>query len=268
MNLSNENVIHIQKENTEFLQFSELVKFENLVHAFSLKPLNFRNKAGVESEYEKFLKVLEINPQNLVKPTQRHTANVICLEHKQNQDKMDINLEYLDGVDGVITNQKNIALATTSADCICIIFYDPIKKIIGNVHSGWRGTFQKIATIAVSKMISTYNCNPANILAFMMPGIRKCHFEVDEDVKIECEKIFDYTGKLNEIIEVGRIIDGVQKYNIDCFLINKILLENSGILRENIYDSKICSFCSGEKINSRRFDGENFALGTTIVMMK
>lgn len=268
MNLSNENVIHIAKENIEFLKFKKLAEFENLVHAFSLKPLNFRNKAGVESEYEKFLKVLDIHSQNLVKPTQRHTANVICLEHKQNQDKMDINLEYLDGVDGIITNQKNIALATTSADCICIIFYDPIKKIIGNVHSGWRGTFQKIATIAVQKMISVYDCNPANILAFMMPGIRKCHFEVDKDVKIECEKIFDYTGKLNEIIEVGRIIDGVQKYNIDCFLINKILLENMGILRENIYDSNICSFCYGEKINSRRFDGENFALGTTIVMMK
>ncbi len=268
MNLSNENVLHIQKENIEFLQFNELAKFENLVHAFSLKPLNFRNKAGVESEYEKFLKVLEINSQNLVKPMQRHTANVIVLENKQNQDKMDINLEYLDGVDGIITNQKNIALATTSADCISIIFYDPVKKIIGNVHSGWRGTFQKIATIAVQKMISVYDCNPANILAFMMPGIRKCHFEVDEDVKIECENVFRYTNQLNEIIEIGRKIAGVQKYNIDCFLINKILLENMGILRENIYDSKMCSVCLSQKINSRRADGENFALGTTIVMMK
>lgn len=268
MNLSNENIAYKISGDVEFLEFKRLLEFENLVHAFSLKPLNFRNKAGIESQYEKFLNVLQIDSKALVKPTQRHTANVIVLENKQNNDEMDINLEYLDGVDGIITNQKNIALATTSADCICIVFYDPIKKVIGNVHSGWRGTFQKIASIAVSKMISTYNCNPSDILAFMMPGIRKCHFEVDSDVKEECEKIFGYTCRLNEIIETGRVLNGIQKYNIDCFLINKILLENMGLLKENIYNSGICSFCSSEKINSRRADGESFALGTTVVMMK
>ena len=75
-----------------------------------------------------------------------------------------------------------------------IIFYDPVKKVIANVHSGWRGTFQKIAEKTVLKMIENYNCNPEDIECFIWPSIRKCHFEVETDVKELCEKTFAYTN--------------------------------------------------------------------------
>ena len=59
----------------------------------------------------------------------------------------------------------------------------------------------------------------------------------------------------------------IQKFNIDNILLNKIMLEEEGILPENIYDSGICSVCNSAKVHSRRADGENFGLGTTVVMM-
>ena len=46
------------------------------------------------------------------------------------------------------------------------------------------------------------------------------------------------------------------------------MLEEKGILAENIFDSEICTFCASNKIHSRRADGENFGLGTTIIMKK
>ena len=206
--------------------------------------------------------------KTLVKPRQEHTDNILIIDKKKNLDAPDINSDYLQGIDGLITNQKNITLSTTSADCICILMYDPVKEVIANVHSGWRGTFKKIAQKTVLKMVETYNCNPKDILVFITPAIRKCHFCVDKDVMEECKNIFNYTGRIDEIIEKGQIIDEKQKYNIDSILINKIILQEVEILEENVVDSLLCSYCNGEKIHSRRVEGENYGLGTTIIAMR
>lgn len=268
MDLVNENILHIKEDDFEFLKFKDLNKYENIEHAFSLKPYNFRKRAEINDEYKCFFDKLKLDFNSLVKPNQNHTDNILVLDNKVEAEAPDINLEYLENVDALITNKKNIALATTSADCLCIFLYDYKKEVIANIHSGWRGTFKKIAQKAAKKMIEVYSSNPRDIKAFFMPAIRKCHFEVDYDVMSECKIIFEYTNKLDEIIEVGRIIDGKQKYNIDNILINRLILKEVGILDENIVDSGICSVCNKEKIHSRRADGLNFGLGTSIIMMK
>lgn len=117
-------------------------------------------------------------------------------------------------------------------------------------------------------MKKNYDCKVENILCFICPSIRKCHFEVKDDVKNECENIFAYTNKLNEIIEVGKIKDGEQRYFIDNILINKIMLIEAGIKAENIIDSNICSACNSNLIHSRRADGaEKFGLGTALIQL-
>lgn len=268
MDLSNENIVHIEKNEIEFLKFKKLDEHEEILHAFSLKPLNFRNKPGIEDNYKTLLNVLNIEYSSLVKITQSHTDNIITISCKKNNNSADINLDYLQDVDGIITDKSNIALATTSADCLCVILYDTKNKVIANVHSGWRGTFKKITFKAVQKMINEYGSNPKDIEAFLMPAIRKCHFEVDLDVMELCKNTFEYIGDIDKIISKGRNIEGVQKYNIDNILINKLLLKEAGVLENNIFDSGICSVCNSEKVHSRRSDGENFGLGTTIVIRK
>ena len=89
-----------------------------------------------------------------------------------------------------ITNKKDIALATTNADCILLLFFDPVNKVIANVHSGWRGTIQRISVKTVQKMVNKFNCKPENIICCICPSIRKCHFEVENDVKEIFEKEF------------------------------------------------------------------------------
>ncbi len=169
--------------------------------------------------------------------------------------------------DGLITNKENITLVTTNADCILLLMYDPIKKVIANVHSGWRGTFQKIGENAIIKMKEKYNCNPEDIEIYIWPSIRKCHFEVDEDVKIECENIFGYLGNTEEFIEKGEFKEGKQKYFIDTVLINRILFLNQGIKDANIYDCDICSVCNSDKVRSYRVEGKDFKLATSIICM-
>ena len=106
------------------------------------------------------------------------------------------------------------------------------------MHSGWRGTFQKISQIAVKKMETDYNCKPENIIACICPSIRVCHFEVDTDVMELCKEIFSYTNRLDKIIKIGKIKDGKQKYNIDNVLITKMLLEEEKLKSEKNFDQR------------------------------
>lgn len=260
---NNENVI-IKNENNaiKYIQFKKLLEF-GIKHAYTLKSegLNYRSSAKEQdSSYEKIFEAIGLNPNTRVKPKQNHTSNVRCIEKI-------MTLEELDNIDGVITNKKNIALTTTNADCILFFMYDPIKKVIANVHSGWKGTFQKIAEKAIVKMQTNYGCCPKDIFIFINPSIRKCHFEVGEDVKDLCENIFSFTKKTNEFITKGKIKDGIQKYYIDTVEINKILFKEIGIKEENIFDCEICSVCNKDYIHSYRAEGKDFKLATAIISL-
>ena len=164
-------------------------------------------------------------------------------------------------------DRKNLALTTTNADCILFFMYDPVKKVIANVHSGCKGTFQKISEKTIVKMITNYNCKAEDILIFINPSIRKCHFEVDEDVKDLCKEIFKFTNKTDEFITKGEIKEEKQKYNIDTVKINKILFQELGIKEENIIDCEICSVCNKEKVHSYRVEGKDFKLATAIISL-
>ena len=175
--------------------------------------------------------------------------------------------EELQDVDGLITDKKEVALTTKNADCILFLFYDPVKKVIANVHSGWKGTFQKVAEKTVVKMIDFYKCKPQDIICCICPSIRKCHFEVDSDVKDLCKEIFGFTNRVDEFIEVGEIKEGKTKYMIDTVLINKILLEDLGLKSNNIIDCGICSVCNKDKVHSARAEGENFKRATAVIQL-
>lgn len=260
--LENDNIVVKQGKGIEYIQFKRLLE-HGIKHAYTLKGegINFRSDSKEEKEsYEKIFESIGLNIETRVKPQQRHTNNVVCIDKVMKTEEL---LE----TDGLITNKENITLATTNADCILLLIYDPVKKVIANIHSGWRGTFQKIGEKAIIKMIEEYDCNPEDIEIYICPSIRKCHFEVDEEVKNECEEIFEYTERTEEFIKKGEIKDGKQKYFIDTVLINRILFLNQGIKENNIYDCEICSVCNSDKVRSYRAEGKDFKLATSIISL-
>lgn len=257
-----DEVIFLEKDGLKYMQFKKLLKY-GVKHAYTLKSdgYNFAfNQDSNEISYKKLCSALDIDYNSVIQPVQTHTDIVKCIDEKDLTKCMQ-------DVDGLITSQKNIALTSKNADCILFLFYDPIKKVIANIHSGWRGTFQKIAEKGVVKMINYYGCKAEDILCFICPSIRKCHFEVSEDTKMLCESIFKFTNRIEEFIEIGEIINGEQKYNIDTVLINKILLTELGIKPKNIIDCNICSVCNKDKIESVRVDGDEAGRATAIIML-
>jgi len=259
---NNDIIIKKSYNGLDYIQFKRLLDL-GVKNAYSLKSDGFGFRTATPTEeksYKTLCEAVGLDCKNRVKPLQRHTSNVRCIDRV-------VPKEELMGIDGLITDKKDIVLASTNADCQLMVMYDPVKKVIANIHSGWRGTYEKIAERAIDKMINYYRCDPKDIIVALSPSIRKCHFEVEEEVKLLCEEIFKYTGRLDEIISVGEVRDGVQKYLIDTVLINKILLTDMGILEENIIDCGICSMCHSDKIHSRRADGETYQLGSLIISL-
>lgn len=279
MDLSNENVIHVKKGNIEYLQFKKLLEYKDIInHAYSLGiDRNFRtaraNKEKLtKEEYTKALKDYEelcssigSDYKNVIKTNQEHTDEVKVVNRKIKNGEPDINLENYSKTDGLITNRTNQILSTTNADCILLLFFDPVKKVIANTHSGWRGTLQRISIKTVEKMKKEFSCNPEDIICCIAPSIRKCHFEVEKDVKDMFETEFQDLEKLEEIIE-EKIPN--KKWNIDTVLINKMILKKEGLKEENIIDSGICSVCNSDIIHSFRVEKEGYGLNTALIELK
>ena len=264
--LSNKNIIHVKDDTVEYIQFRRLLEYsDKIAHCFTLKNLNFysnnkfhENKEKILENYREICKKLKINSNNVVRPLQTHTNCV-----KNIYSEIGIIPNELSNVDGLITNQKNKILSLIFADCTPILLYDPINNVIGDIHSGWRGTASKIGKVAVEKMIKDYSSKPEDIIACIGPTIRKCHFEVDEDVK----DIFVNAFNTNEIIKKGNIKDGKQKFFIDTVLANTIMLKKLGLKDENIIDSKICSVCESSCIHSYRVSENNSGRCTALISL-
>lgn len=279
MNLSNENVIHLQKDGVEYLQFRRLLDFKEVInHVYSLGiDKNYRtarvNKQKLEDkdyqkaigDYKKLCQDMGSKLEHVVKTNQEHTDEVKIIDEKIKENEPDFNLEQYARTDGMITNKKDIMLATTNADCILLLFFDPVKKVIANVHSGWRGTLQRISVKAVQKMKKEFDCAPKDIICCICPSIRKCHFEVEQEVKESFEKEFQDIENIDEIIE--ETISN-QKWKIDTVKINQIILEKVGLKKENIIDSGICSVCHSNLIHSYRVEKQGYGLNTALIELK
>lgn len=258
-----ENIVYQNKDGIEYIQFKKLLEYPEITHCYTMKSnnqLNFqiRDRDFFNQSCNKIYKCLELKNPLVVRPYQTHTDNV----------KVVRKIEKLEDTDGIITNKKEIALITTSADCISLLLYDPVKKAIGSIHSGWKGTLKGIIVKAIEKMVTEYQSNPEDIICCICPSIRQCCFEVDEDVKDLFYNKYKELKNIEEIIKLGDKKEDKQKYYIDTVKINIELLKNIGLKEENIIDSNICTMCHSKEFHSYRTDGKSFGVNGAIIALK
>ena len=241
----------IKKENIEYLQFNKLQEFEDeLTHAYSLKTYGigfkgYKENPIADKSYETICNELNIKLEDVVHPIQKHTSN-ICEYRKEEK----VELDY---IDGIITNETNVATVLTYADCMSLLMYDP----------------KEIGVKAVYKMIHDYNCKPQNIICCFGPSIRKDHFLVNDDVKELFLNEFKEICDKNPIIENTDLSNEKGKlYKIDTALLNKILLKNIGLIDNNLIDCGICTVCNFDKFHSYRMEKEDYQANAGIMMLK
>ncbi|XP_059851476.1 purine nucleoside phosphorylase LACC1 [Delphinus delphis] len=158
--------------------------------------------------------------------------------------------------DGITTNQRGVTIAALGADCIPIVFADPVRKACGVAHSGWRGTLLGVAMATVNAMIAEYGCSLEDIIVVLGPSVGPCCFTLPRE-----------SAKAFHNLDPGcvRLFGSPNPY-VDIRKATRILLEQGGILPQNIQDQNqdlnLCTSCHPDKFFSHVRDGLNF--GTQI----
>ncbi len=85
----------------------------------------------------------------------------------------------LAGADGLITNQSGVSLGIYVADCCAVFMVDPVRRCLGLVHSGKKGTELAIVAHAIAQMGVHFGSVPHDLIVQLSPCIRPPHYEVD-----------------------------------------------------------------------------------------
>lgn len=163
--------------------------------------------------------------------------------------------------DGLITDIPGLALTVFSADCIPVLLYDPVRRVIAAVHAGWRGTAGDIAGKAARMMQSDYGSDPAHILAAIGPGISRCHFETHSDVPDAM------TAALGSFVSAFIDPVGEGKFRVDLKGINAALLTRAGLDKDHIDISADCTTCNPDLYWSHRLTQDDRGSQAAIIQL-
>ena len=161
--------------------------------------------------------------------------------------------------DGLITDEPGVALTVFSADCTPILLYDPVKRAVGAVHAGWRGTAKGIAARCVQSMAAEFGSDPEDLRAAIGPCIGPCCFETDRDVP---EAMLDTLG---DLAAPAIHADGNGKYHVDLKQLNKAWLRQTGVRRIDI--SADCTACQPDRFWSHRRVGNQRGSLAAVIML-
>jgi len=170
--------------------------------------------------------------------THRDNISIISSLNSKGWDSQESAIE---NCDSLITNQKGVMLTILTADCVPILLFDPVERVVSAIHAGWRGTQKRIVYKTIQKMKQVFNSNPKNIIAGVAPSIMRCCYEVDWNV---AKHFKDYKNAFDRV--------GENKYMLDLPQINKTQLLEIGVLEQNIELSNICTSCQVEEYFSYR----------------
>jgi YfiH family protein len=236
-------------------------------------------------------KELGVSVQNIIIPHQTHSTHVLQIDQRFIHLPSNQQLEQLEGVDALITQEQNICICVSTADCIPIIIYDRKLHAAGIIHAGWRGTCNRIAAQTLAQMHDALGTSAQDCCAVIAPGISLEHFEVGNEVyQAFQEQGFDMqtiasrfpvspsSNGLSKSLETheGKTEPpdfplstcclsnlGMQhandcpdnlphKWHINLPLCNRLQLVEAGIPEQAITDTKLCTFQHHETFFSAR----------------
>lgn len=265
-----------EEEAVSFFTFPMYDKIPFIRHGFStrlggvsegyLGTMNLSYSRGdkdcnVDENYRRICHALGIHTENLVLSDQVHDT-IVYRAGKKDCQGTDLRKKKLKDIDGLVTNEKNVVLSTSYADCVPLFFVDERNKAIGLSHSGWRGTVGKIGAKTVERMKREFGTNPNDLKAMIGPSICQECYEVSQDVKeafedfVSIETIMRIQHKKWEEVELMLksvfIEKTMKKYQLDLWMANKLILMEAGIPEAQIGVSCVCTCCNSELLYSHR----------------
>jgi YfiH family protein len=249
------------QNNGSILQFNILRKYDSLFHfsttikggeseenyaTFNLGLFSGDKPENVVKNREQLSEILNISSNKLYFPYQVHSDKVAVIDNEFLSKTHSEQTRLLHGIDAVITNCKNICIGVSTADCVPVLIYDPVKKVLASVHAGWRGTVARIAEKTIRQMSDIFGCKPEDCIAGIAPSISPEKFEVGNEVV----DTFKQSGFNMDEISFKNTETG--KAHIDLWKSNKTILEQSGIHSDNIEIAAICTYSNPDMFFSAR----------------
>ena len=250
----------IQIEGIELLQFDSfpqeaLNHFSTTIHggisqdAYSSFNLSFYSgdKIGnILTNRMRLSNALNVSIEKLFIPYQTHEDKILVIDKDFLSLPNEEQVTELNGIDALITNEKNVCIGITTADCVPLLIFDPHKKVLAAIHAGWKGTALKIGAKTAKQMIEQFGCNPKDLLVGIAPSISPQIFEVGDEVGEAFEKAgFDLSAISFRNPQTGKL-------HIDLWQANKLPLLDVGILSGNIEIASICTFSNPDRFFSAR----------------
>lgn len=276
--------------NLEYLTFPGLETIDCISHLFSTRTggvsegmfatMNLSFTRGDKDEavlenYKRIARVLNTDEAHIVCSDQTHTTNVRVVTRADLGKGVTIPKDYTD-VDGLITNEKGLVLATFYADCVPLFFVDPAKEVIGLSHSGWRGTVMQMGRVTIEKMQSEFGCDPKDIHVAIGPSICQDCYEVSLDVAMEYRRGLKQLNLSCE--EIKRRFEEVflqkderqvreEKYQMNLWRANEQVMLSAGILPQHIEVTDLCTAHNKEYLFSHRAsNGKRGNLGAFLML--
>lgn len=260
-----------------WLEANAFVQGDDIVHAFSTRhggcsafpyiDLNLGLHTGddiaaVRENRKRFVSRFDILSDEVVSLHFMH-SNIVLRVEEQDGGKGFLSADTaLGDADGMITNVPRRALFVTFADCVPVLFYDPVKHAIGACHAGWRGTVAGICMETVKAMQKAYGTDPKDLLVAVGPAIDPEHFEVGEEVN---EAVRAHTMHPERLLRVRK--NG--KYLFDIWQANVDQLVTVGVPREHITVLDVSTFARDDLFFShRRRLGDDVGRQAAFIMLK
>lgn len=247
-----------ERNGVPYLSFPLFEETEIVKHGFSTRlggvstgcwsSMNISTTRGDAPEHvaknrELIARAIGVCEEDFTYTHQTHTTNVAVVEAS---DKG----KHFAQTDGMITDVPGICLVTFYADCVPLYFVDPVKRVIGLSHSGWRGTVGKMGKVTVEKMAEVYGAKPENILAAVGPSICQDCYEVSEDVICQFRAVFS-----EELFPVLFYRKENGKYQLNLWEANRQVLLEAGVKEEHMAVTNLCTHCNPEILFSHRASG-------------
>lgn len=139
--------------------------------------------------------------------------------------------------DAIVTNVRGKNLVIQVADCQAVLLYDPVKEVIGNVHSGWRGSVLNIVGETISVMKCHYGSETKDIFVGVGPSLGPC-----------CAEFINYPKEIPESLWIYKR----NSVYFDFWSLTRDQLMDAGVLKKNIYIADICTKCNTDRFFSYR----------------
>lgn len=219
------------------------------------------DKESIRTNLMSAFQSAEVRPREVFLPHQVHKDRILAIEKRHLGLEEEEKAALMEGWDALMTREKDILIGVSTADCIPVILYDPVREACAAVHAGWKGTLAGITRSAVRAMKDTYGCKSGDLLAVIGPGISIGAFEVGDEVW----QAFRNAGHDMEKISVLNAASG--KHHIDLRMSNYLQINGEGIPSGHIQDCGLCTrtLC-GDFFSARYLGGDSGRILTAVMM--